>query len=90
MEKSELINEKHDGNAPLTESEVALVLEPLPFSSTLKLWLLGYAPIGKYKPKGFLEPMEFYVVKYKKRYFISYRQGWDQAFYFQEVAQRTS
>ena len=38
----------------------------------------------RHKPKNFIKPAEFYLVKGKSGYFISYRQGWAGVFYAPE------
>jgi hypothetical protein len=58
---------------------------PLPPMQMLCLKLLGYAKLGSFQPSGFTAPTEFYVVKDKNGYFISYAQSWDKVFYPPEV-----
>ena len=67
----------------LTQKELSLF--SLSFKDKLTLFLLGYTYIGKFQPAGFTTPEKFYLVKDKNRYFISYRQGFDEVFYYPEA-----
>jgi hypothetical protein len=83
MQKLRIKNKEIEVSKYLTQKELSL------FSLTLKgkltLFLLGYISIGAFQPAGFTAPVNFYVVKYKDKYFISYRQGWWGAFYAPEA-----
>ena len=83
MQKLRIKNKEIEVSKYLTQKELSL------FSLTLKgkltLFLLGYISIGAFQPAGFTAPVNFYVVKYKDKYFISYRQGFTEAFYYPEV-----
>ena len=57
----------------------------LSLKDKLTLFLSGHIYIGTYKPEGFTAPVNFYLVKDKNRYFISYPQGWERAFYIPEA-----
>ena len=57
----------------------------LSLKSRLNLLFLGYAYIGAFRPEGFTAQEKFYLVKYKGRYFISYRQSWSGTFFIPEV-----
>ena len=57
----------------------------LSLKSRLNLLFLGYAYIGAFRPEGFTAPEKFYLVKDKNRYFISYRQGLREVFYYPEA-----
>lgn len=67
----------------LTQSDLGL------FSFSVKdklcLFLFGYVYIGTFKPEGFTAPTNFYLVRDKNRHFISYRQGWNEAFQYPEA-----
>ena len=83
MQRLRIKNKEIEVSKYLTQKELSL------FSLTLKgkltLFLLGYISIGAFQPAGFTAPVNFYVVKYKDKYFISYRQGFTEAFYYPEV-----
>ena len=84
MQKLRIKNKEIEVSKYLTQKELSL------FSLTLKgkltLFLLGYISIGAFQPAGFTAPEDFYVVKYKDKYFISYRQGFTEAFYYPEAS----
>lgn len=67
----------------LTEAELSLF--PLSFMQTVELLFLGSVKIGVFQPEGFTAQEKFYLVKYKGRYFISYRQSWSGTFFIPEV-----
>lgn len=85
MEKSCLkISDKNiEYDKYLTQKELSL--SPLSLKDKLTLFLLGYVKIGTFQPAGFTAPVNFYVVKYKDKYFISYRQGFSEIFYSPEA-----
>ena len=71
-----------DYNRYLKEEEVRNMPKSLRYS--IGILLLGYKSIGKQKPEGFKAPTEFYLVRDRERYYISYRQGWSEAFYIND------
>ena len=75
VEYSKYLNQKERG------------LFSLSLKGKLTLFLFGYINIGTYKPEGFTAPEKFYLVRYKNRYFISYRQSWGETFFIPEVLQ---
>ena len=83
MGKLKINNKSIEYGKYLTQAELSL------FSLTLKgkltLFLLGYVSIGAFQPAGFTALANFYVVKYKDKYFISYRQGFNEVFYYPEA-----
>ena len=50
----------------------------------LILMLRGAVRLGAAKPKRFRAPVDFYLVKGERGYFISYKQGWHGVFYAPE------
>jgi hypothetical protein len=83
MQRLIINNKSIEYNKYLTQKELSLF--SLSLKDKLTLFLLGHIYIGRYKPEGFTAPVNFYVVKYKDKYFISYRQGFTEAFYYPEV-----
>ena len=85
MEKSclKIGNKKIEINKYLTDAELSLF--SLSLKDKLTLFLSGHIYIGTYKPEGFTAQEKFYLVKYKGRYFISYRQSWDRTFFIPEA-----
>jgi hypothetical protein len=67
----------------LTKAELSRF--SLSLKDKLTLFLLGYISIGTFQPAGFTAQVNFYVVKYTDKYFISYRQGWEKVFYAPEA-----
>ena len=67
----------------LTHKELSLF--SLTLKQRLRLFFLGYIFISTSQPEGFVEPEKFYLVKDKNRYFVSYRQGFSEAFYYPEA-----
>ncbi len=47
----------------------------------LSLWLWHTALLTRCKPKGWRGAANFYIVKDKKGYYISYPQGFDEVLY---------
>ena len=85
MEKSclKIGNKKIEINKYLTDAELSLFHLPLKYLPNMLF--LGHAYIGTYKPEDFTAPAKFYLVRYKNRYFISYRQSWSGTFFIPEV-----
>ena len=83
MQKLRIKNKKIEINKYLTDAELSLFHLPLKYLPNMLF--LGHAYIGTYKPEGFTAPEKFYLVRYKNRYFVSYRQGFDEIFYYPEV-----
>ena len=85
MEKSclKIGNKKIEINKYLTDAELSLFHLQLKYLPNMLF--LGHAYIGTYKPEGFTAQVNFYLVKDKNRYFISYPQGWERAFYIPEA-----
>ena len=83
MQKLRIKNKGVEIGKYLTQKELSLF--SLSLKDKLTLFLLGYINIGAFQPEGFTAPVDFYVVKYKDKYFISYRQGFDEIFYYPEV-----
>ena len=50
----------------------------------LILRLRGAVRLGAAKPRRFRAPVDFYLVKGERGYFISYKQGWHGVFYAPE------
>ena len=50
----------------------------------LILMLRGAVRLGSAKPRRFRAPVDFYLVKGERGYFISYKQGWHGVFYAPE------
>ena len=50
----------------------------------LILMLRGAVRLGAAKPRRFRAPVDFYLVKGERGYFISYKQGWHGVFYAPE------
>ena len=84
MQKLRIKNKGVEIGKYLTKAELGL------FSLTLKdrflMFIFGYVKIGTFQPEGFTAPVNFYLVRSKNGYFISYRQGFSEAFYAPEVA----
>ena len=83
MERSRINNKKIKYNEYLTQAELSCF--SLSLKDKLTLFLSGHIYIGTYKPEGFTAQEKFYLVKYKGRYFISYRQSWDRTFFIPEA-----
>ena len=83
MQRLIINNKSIEYNKYLTQKELSLF--SLSLKDKLTLFLLGHIYIGRYKPEGFTAPVDFYVVKYKDKYFVSYRQGWERVFYAPEA-----
>ena len=83
MQRLRIKNKEIEVSKYLTKAELGL------FSLTLKdrflMFIFGYVKIGTFQPEGFTASVNFYVVKYKGRYFISYRQGFNEVFYSPEA-----
>jgi hypothetical protein len=83
MGKLKIGNKSVEYSKYLTQKERGLF--SLSLKCRLNLLFLGYAYIGTYKPEDFTAPAKFYLVRYKNRYFISYRQSWSGTFFIPEV-----
>ena len=83
MEYLTINNKNIEYDKYLTAAELSLFHLPLKYLPSMLF--LGYAYIGKFQPEGFTAPVNFYLVKDKNRYFISYRQGFNEAFYYPEA-----
>ena len=83
MERSRINNKKIKYNEYLTQAELSCF--SLSLKDKLTLFLSGHIYIGTYKPEGFTAQEKFYLVKYKGRYFISYRQSWSGTFFIPEA-----
>ena len=83
MGKLKINNKSIEYGKYLTQKELSLF--SLSLKDKLTLFLFGYINIGKYKPEGFTAQEKFYLVRYKNRYFVSYRQGWERVFYYPEA-----
>ena len=83
MERSRITDKTIKYNRYLTQAELKSF--SLSLKDKLTLFLSGHIYIGTYKPKGFTAPAKFYLVRYKNRYFISYRQSWSETFFIPEV-----
>ena len=83
MQRLRIKNKEVEIGKYLTKAELGLF--SLSLKDKLTLFLIGYINIGTFQPAGFTAPVNFYVVKYKDKYFISYRQGFTEAFYYPEV-----
>ena len=83
MERSRITDKTIKYNEYLTQKELSCF--SLSLKDKLTLFLSGHIYIGKYKPEGFAAPAKFYLVKYKGRYFISYRQSWSGTFFIPEA-----
>ena len=83
MQRLRIKNKEVEIGKYLTQKELSLF--SLSLKDKLTLFLLGYINIGAFQPEGFTAPVDFYVVKYKDKYFISYRQGFDEIFYYPEA-----
>ena len=83
MERSRINDKTIKYNEYLTQAELSLF--SLSLKDKLTLFLSGHIYIGTYKPEGFTAPEKFYLVRYKNRYFISYRQSWDRTFFIPEA-----
>jgi hypothetical protein len=83
MERSRINDKTIKYNEYLTQAELSRF--SLSLKDKLTLFLFGYINIGTYKPEGFTAPEKFYLVRYKNRYFISYRQSWSGTFFIPEV-----
>ena len=84
MEYLTINNKNIEYDKYLTQKELSL--SPLSLKDKLTLFLLGNVKIGTFQPEGFTAPVNFYLVKDKNRYFVSYRQGFGEAFYYPEAA----
>ena len=83
MERSRINNKKIKYNEYLTQAELSCF--SLSLKDKLTLFLSGHIYIGTYKPEDFTAPAKFYLVRYKNRYFISYRQSWSGTFFIPEA-----
>ena len=83
MGKLKISNKSIEYGKYLTQKELSLF--SLSLKDKLTLFLLGYVKIGTFQPEGFTAPEKFYLVRYKGRYFISYRQSWSGTFFIPEV-----
>ena len=83
MERSTINDKTIKYNEYLAQAELSRF--SLSLKGKLTLFLFGYINIGKYKPEGFTAPEKFYLVRYKNRYFISYRQSWSGTFFIPEA-----
>ena len=83
MQRLIINNKSIEYNKYLTQKELSLF--SLSLKDKLTLFLLGHIYIGRYKPEGFTAPEKFYLVKDKNRYFITYRQGFNEVFYYPEA-----
>ena len=83
MGKLKINNKSIEYGKYLTQKELSLF--SLFLKDKLTLFLLGYVKIGTFQPEGFTAPEKFYLVRYKNRYFVSYRQGWERVFYIPEA-----
>ena len=83
MQRLIINNKSIEYNKYLTQKELSLF--SLSLKDKLTLFLLGYVKIGTFQPEGFTAPEKFYLVRYKNRYFVSYRQGWERVFYYPEA-----
>ena len=83
MERSRINDKTIKYNEYLTQAELSLF--SLSLKDKLTLFLSGHIYIGTYKPEGFTAQEKFYLVRYKNRYFISYRQSWSGTFFIPEV-----
>ena len=83
MERSRINDKTIKYNEYLTQAELSRF--SLSLKGKLTLFLSGHIYIGTYKPEGFTAPEKFYLVRYKNRYFISYRQSWDRTFFIPEA-----
>ena len=84
MEKLIINNKRIRYNEYLAQAELSLF--SLTLKQRIKLLFLEHIFISRYKPAGFTAPVNFYLVKYKSRYFISYPQGWERVFYYPEAS----
>lgn len=80
MGKLIIKNKKIEIGKYLTQAEIKLF--PISFKNKLNLLFNGYTYIGTFQPEGFIAPEDFYLVRNKNRYFISYPQGWYESFYY--------
>jgi hypothetical protein len=83
MGKLKINNKSIEYGKYLTQKELSLF--SLSLKGKLTLFLLGYVKIGTFQPEGFTAPEKFYLVKDKNRYFITYRQGFNEVFYYPEA-----
>ena len=83
MEKLIINNKRIRYNEYLTQAELSLF--SLTLRQRLRLLFLGHIFIGTFQPAGFTAPVNFYLVKDKNRYYISYPQGWEKVFYAPEA-----
>ena len=83
MQRLRIKNKEVEIGKYLTKAELGLF--SLSLKDKLTLFLIGYINIGTFQPEGFTAPVDFYVVKYKDKYFVSYRQGWERVFYYPEA-----
>ena len=83
MERSTINDKTIKYNEYLAQAELSSF--SLSLKDKLTLFLSRHIYIGTYKPEGFTAQEKFYLVKYKGRYFISYRQSWSGTFFIPEV-----
>ena len=83
MGKLKIGNKSVEYSKYLTQKELSLF--SLTLRQRLRLLFLGHIFISTFQPEGFVEPEKFYLVRYKNRYFISYRQSWDRTFFIPEA-----
>ena len=83
MGKLKISNKSIEYGKYLTHKELSLF--SLTLKQRLRLLFLGHIFIGTFQPAGFTAPVNFYLVKDKNRYYISYPQGWEKVFYAPEA-----
>ena len=82
MGKLKINNKSIEYGKYLTQKELSHF--PLSLKDRMLMFILGYMSIGTFQPAGFTAPVNFYLVKDKNRYFITYRQGFNEVFYYPE------
>ena len=75
-------NKRIEYSKYLTRKELSIF--SLSLKDKLMLFFIKHISIGEFKPRYFTAPVEFYLLRDKDRYFISYRQGYYQGFYAPE------
>ena len=83
MGELKINNKKVEYGKYLTKAELSHF--SLSLKDKLTLFLSGHIYIGRYKPAGFTAQVNFYLVRSKNGYFISYPQGWERVFYIPEA-----
>ena len=84
MEQLKIKDKSIKYNEYLTQAELSHF--PLSLKDRMLMFILGYMRIGTFQPSGFTAPVNFYLVKSKNGYFVSYPQGWEKVFYAPEAA----